>query len=120
MTIVAIILFFVVGGVAVALWLRRAFRRSDEVFAGRIRRHGLEEFHKRLREDLIRRVRPADHLAMTRMMIEILDQLDLAAPQSGQAAVVEPPDEGYRLACEELVGLQKLVRMPGGIYVRAV
>jgi len=60
-----------------------------------------------------------DHLSLTRMMIEVLDQLDQANPQSGQAAVVDPPDAGYRLACEELVALQKLAFTPGGVYVHA-
>jgi len=42
-----------------------------------------------------------DHLSVTRMMIEILEQLDVARPETGQA-------------CEELVTLQRLVRTPSG------
>jgi len=114
-----VILLLVVGvGAAVAWWLRRSFQRSDAVFADRIQRHGLASFDRRLREDVLSKRRPMDHLSVTRMMIEVLDQLDQAAPQSGQAAVVTPPDEGYRLACEELVTLQKLARTPSGDYVR--
>lgn len=121
MTLVAVILFLVVAaGAAVAVWLRRSFRRSEEAFAERVRRHGLGPFDRRLREDILRKARPMDHLSVTRMMIEILDQLDVAEPGAGQAAVVTPPDEAYRLACEELVALQKLVRTPSGDYVRAV
>jgi hypothetical protein len=115
---VVILLLVVVVAVVVALWLRRSFQRFNEAFADRIQRHGLELFDRRLREDVLTKRRPMDHLTVTRMMIEVLDQLDQAAPQSGQAAVVTPPDAGYRLACEELVALQKLVRTPNGDYVR--
>src|SRR5262245_2894798 len=100
------LLVLVAAGVAVAVWMRRSFRRADQKFAERIRRYRLEGFDRRLREDVRDRRRPMDHLSVTRMMIEVLEQLDEATPQSGQAAVVEPPDEGYRLACEELVALQ--------------
>ena len=120
MTFVAVVLILVVAVGAVALWLRRSVQRSDEAFAERIRRYGLGPFDRRLREDIVRKARPMDHLTLTRMMIEILEQLDGAAPGAGQAAVVTPPDEGYRLACEELVALQRLVRTPSGDYVRSV
>ena len=121
MTLVAVILFLVVVvGAAAALWLRRSMQRSHEAFAERLHRHGLEAFNRRLGEDVLRKVRPMDHLSVTRMMIEILEQLDVARPETGQAAVVTPPDEGYRLACEELVTLQRLVRTPSGDYVRPV
>jgi len=119
LTLVAVILFVVVAvGAAAALRVRRSLRRSDEAFAERIRRHGLGPFDRRLREDILRKARPMDHLSLTRMMIDVLDQLDVAEPAAGQAAVVSPPEEGYRLACEELVALQRLVRTPSGDYVR--
>ena len=113
------LLVLAAAGAAVALWWRRAVARSDKAFAEGIRRHGLAHFDRRLRKDVGRRIRPMNHLSLTRMMIEALDQLDQAAPESGQAAVVDPPDQGYRLACEELVKLKKLTRQPSGVYVRA-
>jgi len=84
---VAVILILVVaGGAAVARWRRRSVQRSEEAFAERIRRHGLGPFDRRLREDIVRKARPMDHLSLTRMMIEILEPLEGAAPGAGQAA----------------------------------
>jgi hypothetical protein len=120
MASVAFALFILAAAtVAIALWWRRAADRSDKAFAAKLRRHGLVDFDRRLRGDVGRRLRPMDHLSLTRMMIEVLEQLDQAAPGPKQAAIVDPPDEGYRLACEELVALKRLARTANGVYVRA-
>jgi hypothetical protein len=120
MTSVTIVLLVLAAAtVAIALWLRRAADRSHKAFTANVRRHGLVHFDGLLREDVARRLRPMDHLSLTRMMVEVLEQLDQAAPGLGQAAIVDPPDDGYRLACEELVALKMLARTPSGVYVRA-
>lgn len=110
----------IVLGATAALWVRQSARRADQALAHRIRRHRLEEFDRKLTEDVRRRVRPMDHLALTRVMTEILEQIANARPGTGQAAVVEPPDAGYRLACEELVKLGRLVRLGPGVYTEGV
>jgi hypothetical protein len=115
------LVLLVVGAAVFAIgrWFRRAADRNDKARAEKVRRHGLGGFDARLRDEIARKVRPMDHLSLTRMMIEVLEQLDQAVPGTGQAAVVEPPDEGYRLACEELVTLKRLTRTPGGAYIRS-
>jgi hypothetical protein len=116
--VVAVII--VLGATAGALWVRQSARRADQALAHKIRRHRLEDFDRKLTEDVRRRVRPMDHLALTRMMTEVLEQIANARPGSGQAAIVEPPDAGYRLACEELVTLGRLVRLGPGVYTQGV
>ena len=99
--------------------VRAAIASSDAKFAESLRRHGLEAFDAHLKTEIVSGKRATSALSLTRMMIEILDELDRRVPERDQAAVVEPPDDGYRLACEELVKLGRLSRVREGIYTPA-
>lgn len=109
-TLIIILGIFALAVIGIMFWLRRIARRGDKIFHEKMELHGLKEHHQRIMTEIIDQKRPVDHIALTRMMIEIMDQISAATPQTGQAAIVEPPDEGYRLACEELVSLGKLDR----------
>jgi type II secretory pathway pseudopilin PulG len=110
---VVLIVIAVVIAVGLVWFLRRT---ADSDLNARAARSALSEFHLRLTADIIDKRRPIGDLVLTRLMCEIVEGLSAARPGAGQAALVEPPDEDYRRACEELVKLGRLKRAPGEGY----
>lgn len=115
MAIAAWVVSIVVVAAVIARW---AASRADAETAARVARCGLTEFARALAEDVLVKRRPVGDLSLTRLMCDVVEQLDAASPGTGEAAVVEPPDEDYRRACEELVSLGRLRRSAAG-YLKA-
>lgn len=111
-------LILAAGGLALFL-IRRMRFNSDARFSESLKRHNLEAFNASLKSEIASGNREITSLVLPRMMIDILDELERSAPERNQSAVVEPPDAGYRLACEELVKLGRLTRVRDGIYTPA-
>ena len=96
----------------VRIW--RVFSGSDKSFDERLARNGLAEYNARVVRETAEGKRPLQELSVARLMCEILEAASAAPAGPGQAAVVVPPDEGYRFACEELVKLGRLTPTPDG------
>jgi len=75
-----------------------------------LKRLGLAEFRDRLLEDIAGSRRPPHHEEIVDRMRWILEDIEGAEAEEDSLGVVEPKDELDRLACEELMALERLMR----------
>ncbi|HAH06919.1 MAG TPA: hypothetical protein DCM05_10400 [Elusimicrobia bacterium] len=85
-----------------------------------LKRLGLAEFRDRLLEDIAGSRRPPHHEEIVDRMRWILEDIEGAEAEEDSLGVVEPKDELDRLACEELMALERLMRTPDGQFAALI
>lgn len=85
-----------------------------------LKRLGLAEFRERLLEDIAGSRRPPHHEEVLDRMRWILEDVEGAEAEEDALGVVEPKDDLDRLACEELVALERLMRTPDGQFAALI